>query len=215
MKKSKESRCQCCNKTLTSEFHLVFGDEGKRQNIAALLFDYIKKSLDESDGLRYAICDPCWHQLIQYNEFQKECIRANELSSDDDDDDTNQTETTQIPAQIDSIDNGSFDTMQNDLLYEGNEYLNETQNENTYEYEELDDMKVEYLEENDNFDDEHFCDQDSQIDKKKLPFDFTAVLVKPFFVLGIGNFILFENVVPSTKKKLQTNYNLISFRKCR
>lgn len=201
MRKSKESRCQCCNKTLTTEYHLVFGDDGKRQNIAALLFDYIKKSLNESDGLRYAICDPCWHQLIQYNEFQKQCIRANELSTDDEDD-INQAETTQMPAQIDSIDDASFNTMRNDLLYEGDEYLNETQNDHNFEYEELDDMKVEYLEDNENFDDDHIYDQDIQFDKKKLPFDFTSVLVKPFFVLGIGNCISNDDFVPTRGKQI-------------
>lgn len=195
MRKSKESRCQCCNKSLASDFHLVFGEDGKRQNIAALLFDYIKKTLNENDSLRYAICDPCWQQLIQYNEFQQKCMRANQLSSDDEGGDVEET----MPAAVkdESID-GSFDSMNNELQYEDSEYLDECPNDSDIDYD-LDDMKVEYLEEDDAFDDEHFCNQDVQTtEKKKLPFDFTSVLVKPFFILGIGKGIYISQRISSS-----------------
>lgn len=186
MRKSKVDRCQCCNKSLANDCHLVFGDEGKRQNIATLLFDYIKKSLNENDGLNYAICDPCWQQLIQYNDFQQKCIRANELSNESDDDNCEVAAEPEIVTETNDSFDASYDLMKNDILYEDSEYLEEFQNDSDFDNE-LNEMNVEYLEENDAFDDENVFNQDVQPDKKKLPFDFTSVLVKPFFVLGIGN----------------------------
>lgn len=166
MKIAKKNRCQCCNKSLTTEYHLIFGDEGKANNIAKLLHDYIGKLLHEDDENRYGICDLCWQQLIQYNEFKEKCLRANELSSDDeeqDDDDEGEEED----------DKSTVDT----LNYEDSEYLDEFQYGSDCE------MKVEYLEEND---DENEWDQIADNDKQSNPFDFTSVLVKPIFMLEIG-----------------------------
>lgn len=195
MKKSKEGRCQCCNNTLTENSHLVFSDEGRSVNIATLLFNYIKKSLNESDGLKYAICDPCWQQLIQYNEFQQKCIRANEMASDEeemeaeeesDDDNDNDNEEEEV-------DNSGYGKMTRN---EGGMFCanDESQSETNYEYdEELDEKwQIEYLEENDALDEENWCTQESNAIQpandglQKLPFDFTPVLVKPIFMLGIG-----------------------------
>lgn len=165
MKKSKENRCQCCNKSLIGDFRFVFGDEGKHHNIAALLYEYIKKSLNETDGLNYAICDPCWQQLIQYNEFKQRCIQAHELSSEESEE--------AVKTENDA-----------DFLFQETEFLDEYQNNS-----ELDEMNVEYLEENESLDDKNDCDQSIQIAEKVLPFDFTSVLVKPIFALENGNFL--------------------------
>lgn len=171
MKKSKENRCQCCNKNLTAKIHLVYGDEGKKKNIAAVLFDYIGKRLKEEDGIKYGICDVCWQQLIQYNEFKEKCIRANELPSDDEcvnDDDDDESEHNE------NVDG-----------YEDSEYLDESQIESDY------DMKVEYLEENDFDDEENVCETNNEIERKNIQFDFTTNLVKPIFLLEIGKYFVF------------------------
>lgn len=176
MKKSKEKRCQCCNKTLTAENHLVFGDDGKRRNIAAVLFDYIGKTLNEEDGIKYGICDPCWQQLIQYNEFKERCIRANELSSDDNNDDDDEQTAEQHENE----------SLHTDDEYEDSEYLDESQNDSDC------DMRVEYLEENDSFDEENVYEPNVEVDRKKVQFDFTTILVKPIFALEIGKFCFFK-----------------------
>lgn len=202
MKKSKEGRCQCCNKTLTDNSHLVFGDEGRTFNIAALLFNYIKKSLNENDGQKYAICDPCWQQLIQYNEFQQKCIRANEVASDEEmeqEDDTYGVDDN----DIDQVEKDANETVMLETHEEaGILYANAKSQHNTnlqYQYdgcaEELDEnMQIEYLDENDILDEENWYTQEvssavqlPNSGHKKLPFDFTPVLVKPVFMLGIGN----------------------------
>lgn len=191
MRKSKDNRCQCCNKSLIAPFHLVFDEAGKNQNIATLLFDYIGKLLDEKDGRRYAVCSPCLQQLIQCYEFKQKCIRANESTMSEDENENEdgdedeaeaeeedeQEETNELneqQSQSDSFD----DSIQNEVLYED---WNESQNGSDFDG---DDMNVEYLD--DSFEAEIEYDPNSQILKKKLPFDFTAVLVKPVFVLDIG-----------------------------
>lgn len=154
-----------------SIYHLVFGDEGKKRNIAAVLYDYIGKSLKESDGIHYGICEPCWQQLIQYKEFKEKCIRANEVSSDENDGDCDDVNTS-------SAEENEF--MQAEYVYEDSEYLDESQNDSDYE------MNVEYLEESDTYD-EDLCERNAEIERKKLSeFDFTTILVKPIFVLEIG-----------------------------
>lgn len=183
MKKSKENRCQCCNKSLIGDFRFVFGDEGKHHNIATLLYEYIKKSLNEKDGLNYAICDPCWQQLIQYNEFKQKCIQAHEVSSDDSEDDA---------VKIENDD---------DFLFQETEFLDEYQNNS-----EIDEMNVEYLDENDLFDEKNECIQNVQITEKVLPFDFTSVLVKPIFALENGNFIFPIRVQTRNREHYQIKF---------
>lgn len=206
MKKSKEGRCQCCNNTLTENSHLVFGDEGRNFNIATLLFNYIRKSLNESDGLKYAICDPCWQQLIHYNEFQQKCIRANEIANEDDEmeeddefDNDNDNEIEEEVKKGDDINSSGkltqgIESQNEDGIFYGNV---ESQDDNNFKYnceydEELDDMQIEYLDENDILDEENWCTQESNAiqsandELKKLQFNFTPVLVKPIFMLGIG-----------------------------
>lgn len=200
MKKSKENRCQCCNETVATKNHLVFGDEGKRQNIAAVLFDYIGKSLNEQDGIKYGICDPCWQQLIQYSEFREKCIRANKLSNNDDDDNI---DDAKLEDEVDDDENNEDDdydddddqmeeetseqneSLPNEDRYEDSEYLEDSQNESDY------DMKVEYLEENDSFDDEIVGQPNIEIERKKI-FDLASILVKPIFLLEIGKCITFR-----------------------
>lgn len=183
MKKSKKNRCQCCNKTFAAKIHLVFGDEGKKRNIAAVLLDYIGKSLNELDGIKYGICDPCWQQLIQYNEFKEKCIRANEATSDDDEND---------------IDN-DYDNIEDDEASEQNEsssnvtgyMLSEYLDESQYEYlDDSEDMTVEYLDESDSFGEEHVRETNTEIERKKVQFDFTSIIVKPIFMLEIGKYLI-------------------------
>lgn len=204
MKKSKEGRCQCCNNTLTENSHLVFGDEGRNINIATLLFNYIKKALNENDGLKYAVCDPCWQQLIQYNEFQQKCIRANQVASEEE-----EVEETVDNEAVENCNDNEMKEGDDEMVVNGkmiqevesySEHGDESQHNSNfeeyqqYEYDEdLDDMQIEYLDENDMVDDENWCDnQDTNTVRlpndahKKLPFDFTSVLVKPIFMLGIG-----------------------------
>ncbi|XP_031630017.1 zinc finger protein 761-like [Contarinia nasturtii] len=164
MKTTKKNRCQCCNKTLTTDYRLVFGDEGKTHNIATLLHDYIGKSLHEQDGNTYAICDLCWQQLLQYNDFKQKCLRANEMSSDEEQEEDEEGEEEEVKDE----------NLANTLNYEDSEYLDESQCDGDYE------MKVEYLEEND------FANEWDN-EKKTIPFDFTSVLVKPIFMLEIDN----------------------------
>lgn len=186
----KSNRCQCCYKSLSSEFHLVFGDEGKKQNIAALLFDYIGKSLNETNVLRYAICDPCWKQLIQYNEFKQKCLRANEELTSDNDNDDNSDGVGEEDKVVEILeakedDEQQIDSFENETVYEDSEYLDEFENNSDYEY---DGMNVEYLYETDSFDEATDGNQGSEKDKKKIPFDFTAVLVKPIFAFDFGKY---------------------------
>lgn len=202
MKKSKVGRCQCCNNALTENSHLVFGDEGRNFNIATLLFNYIKKALNESDGLKYAICDPCWQQLIQYNEFQQKCIRANAIASDEEEVDELDNDEDEVEKDVENMKKENDSTMtlgvgtQNET---GGIYANgESQAVNNFQYEceydeELDDMQIEYLDENDVLDEENWCTQEENAEQaasndalKKIAFDFTPVLVKPIFMLGIG-----------------------------
>lgn len=192
MKKSKAGRCQCCHKALTDSSHLVFGDEGRTLNIAKLLFDYIKKSLDENDGVNYAICDPCWQQLIKYNEFQQNCIRANEMActeeeleaEDEDanyDDEVDRYELVNMEVEKDGSDETQEHNIHFAYQYECDEEL-------------VDDMQIEYLDENDPPDEENWYNHDNSavplanVGQKKLPFDFQPVLVKPIFMFGIGKF---------------------------
>lgn len=189
MKKSKENRCQCCNKCLTAPFHLVFDEAGKHQNIAALLFDYLGKLLKEEDEKKYAVCDHCLQQLIQCYEFKQKCIRANEVSSDEGEMDENREEEAieqNRQQQLSSASNRDF--------YGYNEYMSEYQTTSEGEGEggDADDMNVEYLEESFEDDYEEF-DQSSQVAKKKIPFDFSAVLVKPVFALQMGELLLHAN----------------------
>lgn len=221
MKKSKEGRCQCCNNTLTENSHLVFGDEGRNFNIATLLFNYIKKTLNENDGIKYAICDSCWQQLIQYNEFQQKCIRANEMACEEDEEEME--EEGVVSEEGDDDNNGTVTVQQNMQnmgsqsevgIFYGNGQSQSNTNNFGYECkydEELDDMQIEYLDENDILDEENWCTtqetpnsiQPSIDGLTKLPFDFTPVLVKPIFLLGIGkslDFIFF--FAPSFKKNI-------------
>lgn len=209
MKKSKEGRCQCCHNILTKNSHLVFDEEGRTLNIATLLFNYIKKSLNENDGLNYAICDPCWQQLIKYNDFQQKCILANEMASDEDDvveDDDYELVNMQVETD------GNNDKIQSNHNETSEFYASgESQERNInfdYQYEcdeELvDDMQIEYLDENDPVDEESWYNHENNAvqlanvgQKKSIPFDFQPVLVKPIFMFGIGNsfscyFFLFD-----------------------
>lgn len=84
MKKTKTNKCKCCNSALNDvESHLIFDENGKRLNIAFLLFDYIGKTVDESDGQQQAVCDGCLNQLIHCYEFKQKCVEAIENDSDD------------------------------------------------------------------------------------------------------------------------------------
>lgn len=171
MKKSKGNRCQCCNETLAAAFHSVFGKEGKAQGIAALLNDYIGKSLNDTNGVEYFICDPCWQQLIQYNDFKQKCIRANQFSSGDEEEE----ETDRNNKNVNH--NETFIEYQNEIstsecTYEDSEYLDESQNGSDFDTEM---MNVEYLE--DTSDAEIYPNLETA--KKKISFDFTSVLVKP------------------------------------
>lgn len=86
MRKSKTNKCKCCNSALGAvASHLIFDEAGKRQNIAFLLFDYLGKQVNESDGVQQAVCDSCLRQLIQCYEFKQKCVQANEEDSDDED----------------------------------------------------------------------------------------------------------------------------------
>lgn len=188
MKKSKKNRCQCCNKTFAAKIHLVFDDEGKKRNIAAVLLDYIGKSLNELDGIEYGICDSCWQQLIHYNEFKEKCIRANEANSDDDenniDNDNDNIEGDEASEQNESSSNVNG--------YVLSEYLDESQ----YEYlDESEDMTAEYLDENDSFDEENVRETNTQIERKKVHFDFTSIIVKPIFMLEIGKQLILSTVI--------------------
>lgn len=213
MKRSKEGRCQCCNNTLTGNPHLVFGDEGRTFNIARLLFSYINKKLNENDGLKYAICDSCWQQLIQYNEFQNKCIRANELANEEEElveeieGDTDDNDTYELVC-IDK--DGTSDEIPSPSHNETHAFCvsdaSPKQNSNfDYQYEcdeVVDDMQIEYLDENDILDEENWCNQENttiqsmvvNAGHEKLPFDFKPVLVKPIFCFGLGNLSSFHRI---------------------
>lgn len=183
MKKSKENRCQCCNKTPSGTFHFVFDDEGKRQNIAQLLHDYIGKSLHEVDEIRYAICDPCWQQLIQYNDFKQKCIRANERTSDDDNDDNDElvNKFHEPFFSLEHLNNTlpNENENENEFEYENSEFLEEYQDDIDYV------INVEYLEENYPFEGEN-NECKPELTKKNIPINFTTVFVKPASISKIG-----------------------------
>lgn len=138
-KQLKQNRCQCCNKQLTTATHFVFGDDGKKRNIAVVLLDYIGKSLHETDGINYAICDACWTQLIQYNDFKLKCIQANEHCSDEEEngDEAPEEEETDFGEDVQYL--------------ESNSHYNEEKCESALD---VDEMDVEYLEDDGLFDQE-------------------------------------------------------------
>lgn len=230
MKILKGKRCQCCSAALASDFHLIFDAEGKRKNIAFLLFDYIGKKLNENDNVRYAVCDACYRQLIQCHEFKQKCIRANAAIGDDDDDDepsrsdennSCDEDDANIKPQNASISNPvkednfaestesrkSYIEWDENNIFEIDEPIDEQEKnididgtgENEFDMEE---MKVEYLEENDDLDDPEEIDHEQQLfqqknhqmqeveklfESKSLPFDFTTIIVKPIFTqIGIN-----------------------------
>lgn len=85
MRKSKVNKCKCCYSALgVGPSHLIFDEAGKRQNIAFLLFDYIGRTVYESNGDQQAVCDNCLRQLVQSFEFKQRCLRT--VGSDDSDD---------------------------------------------------------------------------------------------------------------------------------
>lgn len=182
MKKSKKNRCQCCNKCKASAFHSVFGNEGKLHNIAALLIDYIGKVLNENDGVEYMICDPCWQQLIQYNDFKQKCIRANLATTNNEEEEEQENDEVEMKEDEPVEDVYQNETTTSECVYEDSEYLDEFQNEDF----DIEEMNIEYLEEDDSIDSEIFPNFETK--KKSIPFDFTAVLVRPV----IGNFFLFD-----------------------
>lgn len=80
--KNGKNKCKCCGSLLIENYQLIYDEEGKRQNIELLLFDYIGKKVNENDGSDQAICKDCLKQLVQCYEFKRKCMEANnQLSS--------------------------------------------------------------------------------------------------------------------------------------
>lgn len=162
-KKLKVNHCQCCNATLDLNVHYIFDDAGRRQNIAALIADHIGKQLNETDGIKLAICNQCWQQLIKYQEFRQKCIQANATTSDDDGGGENAESTSNYE-------------------YEANDCIEELPNPNDFIDSESDDMNIDYLDEDFAFDDIIETDKDTEdaiAAKKLLSLDFSDVMVKP------------------------------------
>lgn len=198
MKVLKENRCQCCNTSLGIDAHNVFGEDGRKQNIASLLFDNIGKKLNENNGIQYAICDSCWQQLIQCHEFKQKCIRANEMAAEEENSVNNDDKT--IRNDIESTEMYSPLKFYEELKSDKNQYAKMKPYEEILYELESNDMEVEYLDDNYDMYEEDIeyassntntCIVESNSDKSSgtiiLPFDFTSILVKPFFVLRFGN----------------------------
>lgn len=197
MKVLKENHCQCCNTSLGIDAHNVFGEDGRKQNIASLLFDYVGKKLKENNGMQYAICDSCWLQLIQCHEFKQKCIRANEMAGDEEEKSVNNDDNT-IRNDIESTEMYSSLKFYEELKSDKNQYDKMKPYEEILYELESNDMEVEYLDENYDMYEEDIeyapsntCKVESNSDRNSgtniLPFDFTSILVKPFFMLRFGN----------------------------
>lgn len=190
MKVLRADRCQCCNTSLDHGAHNVFDEDGRTQNIAALLHDYIGKQLNESDGIDYAICDPCWHQLLQCHAFKQKCIQANALAGDDNPQAGHRclapTKTTSPLAdpygrrrqqpQPDAISGRTNDNVQLTIDRQLLEYT-------------ADGMVIEYLDDDDLYDDDAghtFGDMDEMCAS-----DLTSILVEPSSCDRFGKRTLF------------------------
>lgn len=189
MRKLKVNHCQCCSAELNGEIHLVFDDEGKRLNIASLLVDHIGQHLNENDGTKYAICNQCWLQLIKFQEFRQKCIQANTVASDDNGDSIEQQTKK-------SVSNSLFE---NSIEAKCNvQETGESLNPDSLDENELDKMKIDYLDEIFEIDDIMDTETSSPIKNvedpivndlkngKKLPFDFSQILVKPVLPWNIN-----------------------------
>lgn len=213
MKISKENRCQCCNTGLGTDLHYIYDAEGIRNNIALLLFEYIGKKLNEDTGAKYAICDSCYHQLIQCHEFKQKCIRANASMSDDDSETTDEDESNdenngkrETNEDIQNLSESQTDENDNawnaNGLFEIDDGIDEQQRFDANDCG-SDEMNVEYLEDIDFMDDDDVeCEQqllsadenrtkelEKLLESKILPFDFSTIVLKPMhFMLESGNF---------------------------
>lgn len=154
MKVLRADRCQCCNTSLDIDAHNVFDEDGKTQNIAALLHDYIGKQLYESDGLNYAICDSCWQQLLQCHAFKQKCIQANAMAVDD-------NQSAMLPP-IDDVD----DDVATIVGYQLAEYT-------------PDGMVIEYLDDTDLYDNKYDNIDGIEGTAISVPVDFASMLVNP------------------------------------
>lgn len=182
MKVLRADRCQCCNTSPDHGAHNVFDKDGKAQNIAALLHDYIGKQLNESDGIDYAICDPCWQQLLQCHAFKQKCIQANALASDEDAQHGNRFVTPSIPASpfLDQFGRRRQEPEPVTQQQANNDIVQPTATNVSYQLLEYtaDGMIIEYLDDDDSYDDNNTDHKFESIDEVYAT-DLTSILVKP------------------------------------
>lgn len=184
MRKLKENHCQCCSAELNGEIHLVFDDEGKRLNIASLLVDHIGQHLNESDGTKYAICNQCWLQLIQFHEFRQKCIQANTVARNEDGKKCASNSLFGINKFAISID-GKCNVREQSLTPDS--------------FDDAETDKIDYLDVIFEFDDPMKTETSSPIKNvensygkndlksgNKLPYDFSQILVKPILPWNIN-----------------------------
>lgn len=199
----KGNRCQCCNSTLSTDFRLVFDETGRKQNIASLLFDHIGKKLKDDNGIRHAICQQCWQQLIKYREFRRKCLLANAATSDggDGDDDFNdegdnsEYYKNEIDDTLTTTHSTAEDHSYENEISKAGDYIEKSRSplSDAFDDSELDYMVADYLDENFSFDEN--VETETKINNKitddadkileqlksvrKLPFDFSQILIKP------------------------------------